>query len=290
MPEESPKTTICVTLDFDAVSLWMDWGARGLRSLARGDFGATTGAPRLLDMFAEYGVSATWFTPGHTADTYPGITKRIAAEGHELANHGYLHEDLTDRSPEQIRDILRRANESLESVGDKPVTGFRAPGGDLPAGLMEILVQEGFSYDSSLPGEFEIGWCPGRPLLNDDRANPPAGEIDLVELPSCMIMSDFVHFEFNFSTPSLPAGLRDPRNVEAMWRDQLDYMVEHVPGGVYNLTLHPQSIGYGHRMQALERFLGHCRELPAVRFPTCDEVAREFRAAAPGPLASALPR
>ena len=65
------RATVCLTFDFDAVSLWMVFGARGARALSRGEFGARVGAPRLLELFDRYDIKATWFTPGHTAETFP---------------------------------------------------------------------------------------------------------------------------------------------------------------------------------------------------------------------------
>jgi hypothetical protein len=101
-----------------------------------------------------------------------------------------------------------------------------------------------------------------------------------VELPISFITSDFAYFEFNgYGTPNLPAGLRNPRDVEQIWCDEFDYMVAKAPDTYVMLMLHPQSIGWGGRMLMLERVLAHFASTPGVRFVTAETIADEFRQA-----------
>jgi peptidoglycan/xylan/chitin deacetylase (PgdA/CDA1 family) len=280
------RATVTVTVDFDAICIWMSWGARGARVLSRGEFGAEVGAPRLLELFERLSIPTTWFIPGHSADTYPEVAARVAEAGHEIGHHGYLHEAFDELAGEEVRDVIRRGNEALRrSTGRRP-TGMRVPAGDFDGSLFEILVDEGFRYDSSVIGEFRPSWCRSRDELHDDRP-PTRGEpLDLVELPLSFVMNDFSYFEFNYANPTL-VGLSSPDHVFGIWSSQFDYMYDHEPGGVLNLTLHPQSIGWGLRIAMLERFLVHCLEREGVEFATCEAVAARFReaelaAAAPG--------
>ena len=59
MSDSKAKATVCVTVDFDAVSIWMSWGAPGNRAMSRGEFGANVGAGRLLDLFRRHGIATT---------------------------------------------------------------------------------------------------------------------------------------------------------------------------------------------------------------------------------------
>src|SRR5262249_20115819 len=147
--DSEPRATVCLTVDFDAVSIWMSWGARGARILSRGEFGALVGAPRLLEIFERSEIPTTWFIPGHTADTYPDICARVSDEGHEVGNHGYLHEAFDVLSADEAREVIRKANATLERVTGQRPRGMRVPAGDFDGELFEILVEEGFSYDSS---------------------------------------------------------------------------------------------------------------------------------------------
>lgn len=274
---------VCVSFDFDAVCSWMSWGSRDGWSLSRGEFGATTAAPRLLELCRRQAIPSTWFVPGHTADTYPEITARVAADGHEIANHGYLHENFGALTVEQARAVLRKGNETLQRVTGQTPRGFRLPLGGYPEGFFQMMVEEGFLYDSSTFGEFEPHWCRTDRVLRDDGPNTPGRELPLVEIPVTFITSDFAYFEFSFMNPELRAGLRNPRDVEQVWQDQFSYLYEHVGDGYVMLMLHPQSIGWASRILMLERFIEFCAGHSGTRFVTAETIAEEFRAKAQPP-------
>jgi peptidoglycan-N-acetylglucosamine deacetylase len=277
MSSPEPRATVCVTVDFDAICIWMAWGARGARILSRGEFGADVGAPRLLELFEQLSIPTTWFIPGHSAETYPRIPEHVVAAGHEVGHHGYLHEAFDTLSESEARDVIRKGSEVLERVTGRRPQGMRVPAGDFDGSLFEILIDEGFTYDSSIIGEYQPRWCRAKDELYDDRP-PQFGEtLPLVELPLSFVMNDFCYFEFNYANPAL-VGLSSPDHVYSIWSSQFDYMYENEPGGVLNMTLHPQSVGWGLRVAMLERFLKHCLERPGVEFATCSTVADRFRA------------
>jgi peptidoglycan/xylan/chitin deacetylase (PgdA/CDA1 family) len=280
----NPRATVIVSFDFDAVSSWMSMGMTDERTLTRGEFGALVGAPRLLKMLDAFGIRSTWFIPGHTADTYPEITADVAARGHEIANHGYLHEDFGPLSTGQRRDVLRKSNEALERVTGKRPTGIRVPPWSFDFDLFELLVEEGFTYDSSLTGEYRPHWCRTAGVIRPDGPNAPGEPVDLVELPATFITSDFCYFEFNLGAPALPAGLRPPSGLEESWNGEFDYLYDREPGGYVMLMLHPQTIGWGSRVLMLERFIERCQARPDVAFATCEDVAARFRAQSEPPV------
>jgi peptidoglycan/xylan/chitin deacetylase (PgdA/CDA1 family) len=273
------KATVCLTVDFDAVSIWMTWGATGNRAMSRGEFGGDVGAPRVLDLFERLGVTSTWFIPGHTVDSYPEVVKRVHAAGHEIGNHGYAHEQFDKLSPEQVRDVVSRGNAAIERITKKKTVGMRVPAGDFDGSLLRLLAELGFEYDSSMVGEFFPSWARDKDELNFTGPNRLGKRLDLVELPLSFVMNDFCYFEFNYGNPLL-TGSSDPDHVYRIWSQQFDYMYENVEGGILNLTLHPQSIGWGLRITMLERFIEHCKSRPGTRFVTCADASREFREAA----------
>jgi peptidoglycan/xylan/chitin deacetylase (PgdA/CDA1 family) len=276
MAESEPRATVCVTVDFDAICIWMSWGARGSRVLSRGEFGAEVGAPRLLELFERLAIPTTWFIPGHTADTYPEVAGRAAAAGHEIAHHGYLHEAFDRLPAAEVRQVIRRGSDALERLTGRKPRGMRVPAGDFDGSLFEILLDEGFTYDSSVIGEFRPSWCRAKDELFDDRPPVRGRKLDLVELPLSFVMNDFSYFEFNYANPTL-VGLSSPEHVFSIWSAQFDYLHEREPGGVLNLTLHPQSIGWGLRIAMLERFLTNCLETPETEFVTCESAVNRFR-------------
>ena len=191
-----PRATVLLCVGFDAMALWIARGARGARALSRGEFGGRVGAPRLLDILDRYSVTSTWFVPGHTAETFPEVTRDVVARGHEVANHGYLHEDFERLTFSQIQSVVRRGTAALEGVtGLRPV-GMRAPVGDFDGRLFEFLVEEGYEYDSSMwDGEYTLYWARGLDTVPDEGPVQFGSPVDLVEVPLSLMMQDFVYLE-----------------------------------------------------------------------------------------------
>jgi peptidoglycan/xylan/chitin deacetylase (PgdA/CDA1 family) len=272
----APKATVCLTVDFDAVSVWMQLGARGPKARSRGEFGAHVGAPRLLALLARYGIQTTWFIPGHTAETWPEVTAQVAAGGHEVAHHGYLHESFETLSLDESRRILRKGSASLERVTGQAPVGFRLPIGDARPEFFELLVDEGFLYDSSLCGDdFGLYNCRRPDELHDDAPNRFGEPLSLVEAPWSFIMNDFHHFEFNYGTPFL-VGHDAPSAVEEQFTEEFNYMYDEMQGGIVTVIVHPQCIGRGSRLAMLERFIRHCIGRSGTRFATVGSVVNQY--------------
>jgi polysaccharide deacetylase family protein (PEP-CTERM system associated) len=108
---------------------------------------------RLLEMFAEAGVTATFFVLGWVAERYPEIVRRIRDANHELASHGYGHQLIYSLTPEQFREDVRRAKAILEDQGGVAVAGYRAPSYSITKRslwALDVLLEEGYTYDASI--------------------------------------------------------------------------------------------------------------------------------------------
>lgn len=107
----------------------------------------------LLDLFDETGQRGTFFTLGWVARRHPGLVRRVAARGHEVASHGMTHRMLTELVPESFRAEARESKALLEDLAGAPVTGFRAPSYSVGEGTLwalEVLAETGYAYDSSI--------------------------------------------------------------------------------------------------------------------------------------------
>lgn len=107
----------------------------------------------ILELLAEHQATGTFFTLGWVARRHPGIVRAIAAAGHEVASHGWGHERVTTLSREEFRESVRSSKRELENVVGQPVLGYRAPSFSIVRGrewALDILVEEGYAYDSSL--------------------------------------------------------------------------------------------------------------------------------------------
>ena len=82
MTSSTPRLSVSITLDFDALSVWIgSHQSNNPAQISRGEFGQV-GAERLLALLHERGLPSTWFIPGHTADAFPATIEAIAAAGH----------------------------------------------------------------------------------------------------------------------------------------------------------------------------------------------------------------
>ncbi len=104
---------------------------------------------RMLSLMAETGARATCFVLGWIADRCPSLVRRIAAEGHEIASHGYGHELLGTLSPDRFRADVERSKAVLEDLAGRELAGYRAPAFSIASWAIPILQETGFRYDSS---------------------------------------------------------------------------------------------------------------------------------------------
>ena len=147
---ESYQCAATITVNFDGESLDQQnsplplWGRHSY-----GRYGAQAGVQRLLDLFDRYDITATFFIPGWDAERYPTVMAAIKDAGHEVAGHGYLHEDFSRLSLAEQERILEQSETSLLHVfGEKPV-GWRAPDGLMTKETRALLARRGYRYDSS---------------------------------------------------------------------------------------------------------------------------------------------
>jgi peptidoglycan/xylan/chitin deacetylase (PgdA/CDA1 family) len=265
-----------LTFDFDALSVWLGGYSRVTPvMLSRGEFGARVGVPRILELLARYDIGATFFTPGHTAESFPDAMAAVVEAGHEVGHHGYGHEDPSTQTPAQERAGLERGLAALEKATGQRPWGYRSPSWDYSDVTLSLLVEYGFVYDSSL---FADDFYPYRPRLGDivskDRPLQRGEPASMWEFPVHFCLDDWPHFTSNFDPYRV--GLSAPSKVFEIWAAEFDYMRAHAPGGVLTLTMHPQVIGRGHRMAMLEQLIGHVLAGGNVRFARLIDVAQEM--------------
>lgn len=108
---------------------------------------------RLLDLFAEKNVKATFFVLGWVAERNPELVQRIAQQGHEVASHGYSHQLIYRQSQEVFKQESERSKKLLEDIIQQPVTGYRAASYSITEKslwALDILAELGFTWDSSI--------------------------------------------------------------------------------------------------------------------------------------------
>ncbi|WP_026575714.1 polysaccharide deacetylase family protein [Bacillus sp. UNC438CL73TsuS30] len=249
---EGKRVAVNIGVDFDAASVWMGTFKRFSPSyMARGEFGAEVGVPRLLKLFNKYTIQTSFCIPGHTIDTHTDICKEIVTIGHEVCHHGYAHEDPTDLPYEQEEKIMNMGLEALDRIGVKP-RGYRSPSWDYSPNTLSILEKHGFSYDSSLMGNDLYPYRPRPVEINEDNGNKFGPPSKIIEIPVSWYLDDFPTQEF---VPGGAEGMRSNQELYDRWKSIFDYACEEEEGACYILTVHPQTIGRAHNIQMLEKLI-----------------------------------
>ncbi|MBP1881780.1 polysaccharide deacetylase family protein [Sinorhizobium mexicanum] len=268
-------TNVCLTFDFDAVSLWITTMRQtSATPLSRGEFGALVGVPRVLALLAEKDIRATFFVPAHTAAAFPAETLQIRDAGHEIALHGYCHETPVGLSRDDEGRMLDRALKKMRKVlgADFNPKGYRSPAWDLTADTVSLLAERGLLYDSSMmaddyrPYRARTGYVATEDQY--ERGEPS----DVIEIPVAWELDDFPHF--TFLNKPMYLGMRTPVEVFELWKEEFDFC-HSLGDGVFTLTLHPQVIGRGPRIAMLSRLIDYMRQAPGVEIRTVAEVAEE---------------
>ena len=138
---------------------------------------------RILDLFEQHQVRATFFTLGWVAERHPQLIRRIVDNGHELASHGYQHIRVTEQTPAQFREDLSLSRKILEDLGGTPVLGYRAASYSICSRnlwALEVLAEEGYQYSSSIyPVKHDLYGIPDAPRFAYHPENAPK----LLEIP-----------------------------------------------------------------------------------------------------------
>lgn len=264
---------VVVTVDHDAEHIWyrIDESVREReKTRSLGEYGPRRGVARVLDVLEAHGVRSTWFVPGAVALTHPASVEAVARRGHELGARGFELESFHGLGEREQAEALDRGADALERVAGVRPAGFRGYD-DIDGVTLRLLLERGYRWTSLLRG--------------DDRPSYLGGDgtaaTALVDLPAPWELTDFPRFAFNYG-PAYPSGqgrVSSYRRVLQDWIDEFEAYRAH--GGLYLLTLDPQSIGKPGRIAILDRLLAHIRSQPGVWIATAGEVAEHWRATVP---------
>lgn len=108
---------------------------------------------RILALFDEQGVRATFFTLGWVAERWPQLIRRLVDAGHELASHGFEHRRVTQQTASEFRADVERTKKLLEDLSGQRILGYRAASYSIAADnlwALDVLAETGHVYSSSI--------------------------------------------------------------------------------------------------------------------------------------------
>jgi peptidoglycan-N-acetylglucosamine deacetylase len=223
-------------------------------------YGPLVGVPRILALLDDFGLKATFFVPGLTADRYPQTVEQIVAAGHEVGHHSYSHRSPVDLGAAGEREDFERALEALDRVGVKP-TGHRSALWEASWDTPALVAEYGLAYDST--------------LMDDDKPyllETPNGTI--AELPPHWSLDDWEQYAY-LPRPEIGTNIEAPAKVLDLWTNELDAMRKH--GCLFMLTNHPFLSGRPGRVETLRRLIEHALGRGDVQFATAGQIAARVR-------------
>ena len=257
------RCAVALSFDSDHETNELREAGESIGRLSQGQYGNRQGVPRILELLREHDVKASFFVPAVTALLYPDEQRRVAAEGHEIGIHGWIHERNSVLALEAERDLMRRSADVLERVAGVRPVGMRTPSWDFSPNTLPIAKEMGLLYDSSLMADVDC--------YELEMDGKPTG---VVELPVEWIRDDAVYFNMvRF------AGLRPytpPAGVYDIFKREFDGAYRE--GGLFQLTMHPHISGYRSRLWILDELMRYIRGHEGVWFATHADVVRYAKA------------
>jgi peptidoglycan/xylan/chitin deacetylase (PgdA/CDA1 family) len=239
---------------------------------AASQFGIQVGLRSVLEMLQRFGMTATFAVPAVIADIYPTTVRTILEHGHEVAAHGFKHEDVSQLDKDQERERIEAATASLTRITGQPPAGWyslprqRDPFavGTVSPHTIDLLLDAGYAYmGNGLADDIPYYWA-------TDVRTPRA----LLTLPYYYHFDD--QFFLMFPPPGLGSGLENPKPF--LTNCLLEFDAQYKRGRYFSMVLHPHIIGFGHRMRLLETLFSHLQDFPGTWNPTALQCARYWQA------------
>jgi peptidoglycan/xylan/chitin deacetylase (PgdA/CDA1 family) len=257
------RCAVALSFDSDHETNELREGGDSPGKLSQGQYGNRQGVPRIVEILKRHGVSASFFVPAVTALLYPDEQKNLAALGHEIGIHGWIHERNSVLPIDAERDLMQRSFEVLHKITGVAPVGMRTPSWDFSPNTLRLAKELGLIYDSSLMADVDC-----YELLMDEQAT------GVIELPVEWIRDDAVYFNMNRFAALRP--YTPPTDVFDIFKREFD--AAYAEGGLFQLTMHPHIIGYRSRVWILDALIRHIQQHSDVWFATHADIVRYVKA------------
>lgn len=245
---DGKRCCLSITVDLSLASQAEGITEQDLRS-DRAVFGMNEGLDATIRLLDDFGLKATFATPAVLALTYAERLREVQAAGHEVAVHGFKHEDVATLSREEEAARMEAATEMVAAVtGKAPAGWYSLPRqsdpfavGTVSAHTIDLLAESDYRY-----------FCPG---LADDA--PYYWVADYATQKSILAMPYYFHFDDQFFLlfPSRGTGLEHADALYANWVAEFD--AQHARGRCFSMVLHPHAIAWCNRSRKLSQFFQH---------------------------------
>lgn len=260
------KVGCAITFDMDADSLVhlehpKDSITR-VSTISMLHYGPKVGVPRILESYRRYGLKQTFFVPAWCIEQYPDAVAAMVKDGHEVGFHGYIHEapNLLTRDMEHY--WMQRSIAVIEKHTGRRPRGNRSPLYNYSKNTTDLLIEEGFVYDSSLMGD-DIPYV----------LATKAGEV--IELPASWATDDwppYVHsIDLNYQMQIMA-----PDRAMEIFLAEFEAM-RTAGGGLWIAVWHPFVSGRLSRWLRAEKMIEYMLGTGDVWFATLEDIARHVQ-------------
>jgi peptidoglycan/xylan/chitin deacetylase (PgdA/CDA1 family) len=257
------RCAVALSFDSDHETNELREGGDSPGKLSQGQYGNRQGVPRIVEILKRHNVPASFYVPAVTALLYPDEQRNLAAQGHEIGIHGWIHERNSVLPIDAERDLMQRSFDVLKKITGVDPVGMRTPSWDFSPNTLRLAKELGLIYDSSLMADVDC-----YELLMDEQ---PTG---VVELPVEWIRDDAVYFNMNRFAALRP--YTPPTDVFDIFKREFD--AAYAEGGLFQLTMHPHVIGYRSRVWILDALIRHIQQHSDVWFATHADIVRYVKA------------
>lgn len=222
-------------------------------------YGARRGIWNILELLDKYQIKATFFVCGTTAEKYPDAVQAARKSGHEIAGMSYSFDRVRTASAERERSIVRQSAQVLEGITGSRIQGWRCPDYRISPQTLDILAEEGFTWDSS--------------LLNDDLPYFfQCGARRLLEIPFTTSTADKTFIGYPYPQRGGPDGLAN------VWNNEFEVLYGESRRSTRFLILSLQTWATGRPAplrilsQFLDRLVGH----EEFWFARCSDISKRW--------------
>lgn len=236
-------------------------------------YGLHGGLDMLLAVLRRHGLRASFAVPGVIADIHAPRIRALAAEGHEIAAHGWKHEDVSALDPVEEAARLDRTTATIEAVtGTRPLgwyslarPGDKFAGGAISGATMALLRAAGYAYmGNGMADDVPHWWV-----------------TDAAAQQAMLVLPYYYHFDDQFFLlfPAKGTGLE---HADDYFRNcRAEFAAQYKRGRQFSMVVHPHGIGFPHRLRMLDQFLAEAASHPAVWFATGAACAAHWAARYP---------
>ena len=218
--------------------------------------------PRILDMYRQCGIKQTFFYPAWCMERYPHLVDMILEGGHEIAAHGYIHEDPNKLPQEEEHYWLRRQIEVIEKMTGQRPRGWRGPLYNASKYSPDLLIEEGFIYDATLMGD-DVPY-----ILKTAQGS-------VLELPSHWAMDDWPHYTHSMDMNYMMT-IKSPDEAMNVFMSEFEAMYDF--GGLWVTVWHPFVSGRLARCRRVLQMIEYMQNKGGVWFATMEEIALHVQA------------